>query len=65
MSRATHEKLKDLGKDTTYVKIEDGTHHMVTKNSRMVLLSETEKFLAKHIGSNSQYASKTDAGNSR
>jgi dipeptidyl aminopeptidase/acylaminoacyl peptidase len=50
MSQSTHDKLKKLGKDSTYVKIEDGTHHMVTKASRMTLLTETEKFLKKHIG---------------
>jgi dipeptidyl aminopeptidase/acylaminoacyl peptidase len=50
MTRSTHSKLKGLGKDSTYVKIEDGTHHMVTKASRMTLLEESEKFLAKHIG---------------
>jgi len=50
MSQSTHDKLKKLGKDSTYVKIEDGTHYMVTKASRMILLTETEKFLKKHIG---------------
>ncbi|UTW55045.1 S9 family peptidase [Kordiimonas sp. SCSIO 12610] len=50
MSRSTHTKLTDLGKDSTYIKINDGTHNMVTKASRMTLLKETEKFLAKHIG---------------
>ena len=50
MSRDMHKKLKKLCKDSTYIKIEDGTHFMLTENSRMTLLTETEKFLAKHIG---------------
>lgn len=50
MSRDMHKRLKKLKKDSTFVKIEDGTHHMVTAQSRLTMLKATEKFLAKHIG---------------
>jgi len=50
MSRDTHKKLKKLKKDSTFIRIEDGTHHMVTANSRLTALKAAEKFLAEHIG---------------
>lgn len=50
MSEDMHKRLKKLKKDSTYVKIKDGTHHMVTANSRLTALKAAETFLAKHIG---------------
>ncbi|MEX0297457.1 MAG: alpha/beta hydrolase family protein, partial [Kordiimonas sp.] len=49
-TKDTHSKLKRLKKDSHYVKLDNGTHHMLTAESRLVTLRETEKFLAKHIG---------------
>jgi len=45
-----HEKLSKMGKDSQYVRIEKGTHHMVTAQSRLTMLKAAEKFLAKHLG---------------
>lgn len=50
MSIHMDEKLGKLGKDTTYIKLEDGGHSMLTRKSRLIMLTETEKFLAEHIG---------------
>jgi len=49
-SRDLHKKLKGLKKASRYVMIKKGTHHMVTEQSRLTMLRETEKFLAEHIG---------------
>jgi len=49
-SRDMHNKLKRHNKQSRYVKIPNGTHSMVTAESRLIMLRETEKFLAKHIG---------------
>jgi dipeptidyl aminopeptidase/acylaminoacyl peptidase len=51
MSRNMHKRLKKLKKESTFVKIEDGTHHMVTAKSRLTALKAAETFLADHIGS--------------
>lgn len=45
-----HEKLRNLDKDSQYVRIEKGNHNMTTKQSRLTMLRATEKFLDKHIG---------------
>ncbi len=45
-----HEKLQGLGKSSRYVRIEKGTHNMVTSQARLTMLTATEKFLAKHLG---------------
>lgn len=50
MSQDMHKRLKKLKKDSTFVKIEDGTHHMVTAQSRLTSLTAAEAFLDKHIG---------------
>lgn len=50
MSQTMHKRLKKLKKDSTFVRIEDGTHHMVTAQSRLTALSAAEEFLAKHLG---------------
>ncbi len=50
MSRDMHKRLEKLKKESTYVKIKDGTHHMVTAQSRLAALKAAEKFLAKHLG---------------
>ena len=49
-SKDMHKKLKKLGKDSTYTLIKNGGHSMVTAKSRLIMLQETEKFLAKHNG---------------
>jgi len=48
-SKNLHKKLKKLGKNSRYVMIKNGTHNMVTAESRLVVLRETEKFLAEHL----------------
>ena len=50
MSQDMHKRLKKLKKNSTYVKIKDGTHNLVTAQSRLTLLKAAEKFLAEHIG---------------
>lgn len=50
MTRDMHKRLKKLGKESTFVKIEKGTHHMVTAQARLTHLKAAEAFLAKHIG---------------
>lgn len=50
MSQDMHKRLKKMKKDSTYVKIKDGTHNMVTAQSRLTALKAAEAFLAKHIG---------------
>lgn len=52
-SKDMHNRLKRLKKDTHYIKLENGTHHMLTAESRLITLRETEKFLAEHIGEKS------------
>lgn len=49
-SESLHKRLNRLKKDTTFVKIKEGTHHMVTAQSRLTQLKAAETFLAKHIG---------------
>jgi dipeptidyl aminopeptidase/acylaminoacyl peptidase len=49
-SQAMHKKLKSLKKPSKYLRIKDGGHSMDTEAARLMLLEETEKFLAKHIG---------------
>ncbi len=49
-SKDMHKRLKKLKKDSRYVQLENGTHNMLTAESRLITLRETEKFLAKHIG---------------
>lgn len=49
-SKKMYKKLKKLGKTSRYVQMNDGDHYLMTAESRMVTLRETEKFLAKHIG---------------
>lgn len=50
MSQSMHKRLKKLKKDSTFVKIEEGTHHMVTAQARLTQLKAAEAFLATHIG---------------
>lgn len=57
LARDLHKKLKKLSKDSRYVKIEDGTHNMVTTKARLTVLTHAEEFLAKHIGPKAQLAS--------
>lgn len=45
-----HEKLQKFGKKSRFVRIENGTHNMVTAKSRYIMLKEIEQFLAQHIG---------------
>lgn len=49
-SSEMHKRLKKSGKESEFVKIEEGTHYMVTAKSRLVALKAAEAFLAKHIG---------------
>ena len=48
-SKDLHKRLKKR-KLGTYVQIKEGGHHLDTLQSRITILKETEKFLAKHIG---------------
>lgn len=50
MSKSMHTRLKKLKKPSKYVQIDNGGHSMITEAARLKMLSETEKFLAKHIG---------------
>jgi len=50
MSKDMHKRLKKLKKQSAYVEISDGGHYLLTAASRITILKETEKFLAKHIG---------------
>lgn len=43
-------RLKSKGKDSQFIKIEDGGHSMDTAASRLTKLKAMEEFLAKHIG---------------
>lgn len=45
-----HDRLKSKGKDSQFIKIEDGGHGMDTAASRLTKLKAMEEFLAKHIG---------------
>ncbi len=49
-SEDMHNKLKRLRKDSQYVKLENGAHSMLTAESRLITLRETENFLREHIG---------------
>ncbi|MFC3052641.1 alpha/beta hydrolase family protein [Kordiimonas pumila] len=49
-STRMHKKLKSLGKDSTYIEMADGDHWLMTKAAKTTMLTETEKFLEKHIG---------------
>ena len=49
MAQDMHKRLRKLKKDSEYVKIKDGTHNMVTAQSRLTMLKAAEKFLAKHL----------------
>jgi dipeptidyl aminopeptidase/acylaminoacyl peptidase len=48
-SRALHKRLKKR-KLSTYIQLKDGGHSMDTEASRIAVLRNVEKFLAKHIG---------------
>lgn len=50
MSRALHSRLKKRRDDAEYIEIESGGHSMVTSEARLIMLRETERFLAKHLG---------------
>jgi len=50
MSQRMQNKMQKLGKNSRYIKIENGGHSMITEAARLKMLSETEKFLAEHIG---------------
>lgn len=50
MSQRMQNRMENLNKESRYVEIANGGHSMITKEARMTLLTETEKFLAKHIG---------------
>ena len=56
-ARALHRKLRQLGKQSRYIKLEDGRHNLVTPAARLTMLAETEKFLTKYIGEQSGAAS--------
>jgi len=49
-SEKMHRRLKKLGKNSTYIQIDDGGHGWDNKASRMAVLTATKKILAKHIG---------------
>lgn len=50
LSKALYKRLKKLGSDVEYLQLKEGTHHMITSESRLKSLKATEKFLRKHIG---------------
>jgi len=43
-------RLKSKGKDSQFIKIDDGGHHMDTAASRLTMMKAMESFLAEHIG---------------
>ena len=50
MSEDLHKRLRGMKKQSSFVKIDEGTHGMVTSGSRLEWLRAAEKFLGKHIG---------------
>lgn len=48
-SRNMHRRLKKLGKSSRFVKIEEGTHYMLTAQSRLIALKAAEAFLKEHL----------------
>jgi len=50
MSQRMQSRMKKLKKNSRYIQIENGGHSMITEAARVKMLSETEKFLAEHIG---------------
>lgn len=53
LSEDMHEKLIKLGKASTFVRIETGTHNMVNATARRTMLESVVDFLNQHIGDNS------------
>jgi len=51
LSEDMHKRLRKLGKQSHYVKLEQGGHSLMSEDARLTMLTETEKFLKAHIGS--------------
>jgi dipeptidyl aminopeptidase/acylaminoacyl peptidase len=49
-SELMYDALKSAGKDAQFVRLEGDDHSLALESSRVRILSETEKFLAAHIG---------------
>jgi len=49
-SKDLYKRLKKKQPKSRYVMIEDGGHSMMTSEARLTMLTETEKFLKRHIG---------------
>ncbi len=49
-STKMHKKLQSLGKDSSDIELDSGDHWLLTTEAKTITLTETEKFLAKHIG---------------
>jgi dipeptidyl aminopeptidase/acylaminoacyl peptidase len=49
-SREMADELADLGKDVTYVELENGDHYLSIQRNRHRVFQEMETFLKKHLG---------------
>lgn len=49
-ARDMHKAMRNNGKDSEYISLDEGRHSMVTLKSRKTAMEAMEKFLAKHIG---------------
>jgi len=49
-SRKMYKKLKKLGKNVSYVELDDGEHWRTTDKHEVIKLKKLEEFLARHIG---------------
>lgn len=49
VSESMHKRLQGLGKESRYVRIEDGGHSMDTAAARLTVLKELEKFLGEYL----------------
>lgn len=52
-SREMADELADLGKDVTYVELENGDHYLSIQRNRHRVFQEMETFLKKHLGTTS------------
>lgn len=48
-ARGFHRRMRDAGKNITYIEFEDGDHFLSNEKHRIQFLSESEKFLAEHL----------------
>lgn len=56
-SREMADELEDLGKDVTYVELENGDHYLSIQRNRHRVFQEMDAFLKKHLTSGSDFVS--------